>query len=249
MRLENTVAIITGAGTGIGNGIAKLFAKEGASVAICGRRKEPLEKTVAEIEKLGGKAFYSITDISDAAQIEEFVEKTKETFGNIDILVNNAGIYLPNDVAGTSEHDWERVMNIDLKGVFLMSKTVLPQMLARKKGAIINIASIAGLVGFAGSAAYCSAKGAVINLTRQMAIDYASSGIRVNAIAPGLIASEMTDPMLADDTARTAFLKSIPLGKIGRPEDIGYAAVYLACEEAAYVTGQTVVVDGGWVAQ
>lgn len=246
MRLKNKVAIITGGGTGIGKGIACTFAKEGAYVVICGRRKEPLEETVKNIKDAGGEAIYSIADVSSAAQIKEVVDTTLMKWGQIDILVNNAGIYIAHDVATMNEDEWDKVMSVDVKGVFLASKAVLPHMLKQENGKIINIASIAGLFGFEQSAAYCAAKGAVVNLTREMALDYAQHGLYINAIAPGVIESDMTNPFLSDEQAKKAFLDKIPVGRIGRPEDIAYAALYLGSDESNYVVGQTLIVDGGW---
>lgn len=246
MRLKNKVAIITGGGTGIGNGIALLFAKEGAYVVVCGRRKEPLEQTVKTIRDQGGEAIYCIVDVSSYSQIQEMVKTTLMKWGQIDILVNNAGVYIAHDLASISEEEWDKVMNIDTKGVFLTSKAVLPHMLKQEKGKIVNIASIAGLFGFEQSAAYCAAKGAVVNLTREMALDYAPKGINVNAIAPGIIESDMTKPMLADVAVKQGFLDKTPVGRIGTPEDIAYGAVYLASDESDFVAGQTLIIDGGW---
>lgn len=246
MRLKNKVAIITGGGTGIGQGIAFQFAKEGAYVVVCGKRKEPLEETVNMIEDNGGEAIYCITDITSSQQIQEMIDTALMKWGQIDILVNNAGIYIPHDIASLTEEEWDNVMAVDAKGVFLVSKAVLPYMMKQESGKIINTASIAGLFGFEKSAAYCAAKGAVINLTREMALDYAPHGININAIAPGIIASDMTKSLLSDNRSKKGFLDKIPVGRIGTPEDIAYAAVYLASEESNYVVGQTLVVDGGW---
>lgn len=246
MRLKNKVAIITGGGSGIGRGIALEFGIQGAQVVICGRREKPLKETADEIHRKGGEAIYSVSDVSKQKDIEDLVDTTLMKFGQIDILVNNAGIYMPDDIMSTEEEEWDKVMNVDAKGVFLMSKAVLPQMLKQDKGKIINIASIAGLFGFEKSAAYCAAKGAVVNLTREMALDYSPKGINVNAIAPGVIESEMTKGSLENETAKKSFLEKIPVGRIGKPSDIAHLAVYLASEESDYVTGQTLVVDGGW---
>lgn len=246
MRLKNKVAIITGGGTGIGRGIALMFAKEGAYVAVCGRRREPLEEVVNSIEDAGGEAIYCLTDVSSSKEITEMVDTVLMKWGQIDILVNNAGIYIAHDIASMSEDEWDKIMSVDAKGVFLASKAVLPHMLRQNAGKIINIASIAGLFGFEQSAAYCAAKGAIVNLTREMALDYAPKGIHVNAIAPGVIESEMTDPLLKNDQTKKAFLDKIPAGRIGIPEDIAYASVYLASDESNYVVGQTLVIDGGW---
>jgi len=249
MRLKDKVAIITGGGTGIGQGIAYMFAQQGAKVMICGRRKDPLEDTIQTINDFGGTADYTLVDITSATQIQDMVTRTIKQWGRIDILVNNAGVVLSGDCASMNEKDFDTVMNTDVKGVFLASKAVLPFMIEQKNGKIINIASIAGLVGFAGTAAYCAAKGAVVNLTREMALDYATKGICVNAIAPGIIASDMTKPFLSDENAKQLFLEKIPVGKIGIPEDIAYATLYLASNESNYMIGQTLVVDGGWIIQ
>ncbi len=246
MRLKNKVAIITGGGTGIGKGIALKFAQEGAYVMVCGRREEPLKEVVELIEDSGGEAIYALVDVSSSSQINEAVATVLAKWGQIDILVNNAGIYLPNEVIDVNEKDWDTVMSIDVKGLYLMSKAILPYMLKNENGKIINIASIAGLFGFEKSAAYCAAKGAVINLTREMALDYAHHGINVNAIAPGVIESDMTDPMLKDEATKKSFLDKTPVGRIGSPEDIAYGAVYLASKESDFVAGQVLVIDGGW---
>lgn len=249
MRLKDKVAIITGGGTGIGRGIAEIFAKEGAKVVVSGRRPEPLAETVQLIKQAGGEAIALQSDVSNAEQVKELIQKTVGQYGGLDILVNNAGVYLPHDAVSATEDDWNKVMGIDLKGVWLCSKEAIPNMLSRGKGRIINIASIAGIVGFPGSAFYCSAKGAVVNLTREMALDYASKNITVNAICPGVIESEMTKPFLTNEEAAKNFLSQTPVGRIGKPEDIGYACLYLASDEASFVTGTTLVVDGGWTAK
>ncbi len=240
------MAIITGGGTGIGRGIALMFAHEGAKVVVCGRRIEPLDAVVSLIKQNGGQALSVVADVSSFEQISEMVKKTVETFGRIDILVNNAGVYIPHDALSAREEEWDKVMSIDLKGVWLCAKATIPQMLKNGKGKIINITSIAGLIGFEQSAAYCAAKGAVVNLTREMALDYAARGINVNAIAPGVIETDMTKAFLKDEAAKKSFLDKTPIGRVGQPEDIAYAAVYLASMESDFITGQTIVVDGGW---
>lgn len=237
---------MTGGGTGIGRGIATMFAKEGANVVVCGRRKEPLEEVVRAIEAADGHAIYSIADVSSETEVKSMVDTTLQKFGQIDILVNNAGVYIAHDALGASETEWDSVIKVDLKGTWLTSKAVLSHMLKAGHGKIVNIASIAGLIGFEMSAAYCAAKGGVVNLTREMGLDYASKGIYVNAIAPGVIESDMTKPMLSDKQTSDSFISKTPVGRVGKPEDIAYAAVYLASNESDFVVGQTLVVDGGW---
>ena len=249
MRLQDNVAIITGGGTGIGRGIAQMFAKEGAKVVVVGKRKDLLDQTVAQITQNNGDAVALEGDVSNNTQVVQLAEKVVSDFGKIDILVNNAGVYVPNDAATATEREWDMVMSIDLKGVWLCSKACLPYMIKQGRGKIINIASIAGLVGFDGSAAYCAAKGAVVNLTREMSLDYSPKHINVNAIAPGVIDTEMTKPFLKDATERESLLGNTPIGRIGAPEDIAYAALYLASNESDFVSGHTLVVDGGWTSR
>lgn len=249
MRLENKVAIVTGGGSGIGQAIAILFAKEGAKVVVAGRRLEALQSTVTEIEKLGQEALVVTADVSSFSSVQNLIQKTLEKFGRIDILMNNAGIYLPGDAVSTTEEDWNKVLAIDAKGAFLCCKAVIPFMVKQGKGKIVNIASIAGLFGFEGSLAYCAAKGAIINMTREMALDLGPKNINVNAIAPGVIETDMTKGFLQDENAKKGFLDKIPMGRIGKPLDIAYAALYLASDESDFITGEILVVDGGWTAR
>ena len=251
-RLEGKVAIVTGASSGIGRGIALKFAEEGAKVVNADVIEEPREggkPTHEVIEEKGGESFFHETDVSDKNSIEKLVEETKDKFGQIDVLVNNAGIYLQGQIHQTEEEDWDKLMSVDLKGVFLCSKKVINHMIENSiEGDIINISSIAGLVGFGQSGAYCAAKGAVTELTREMAIDYAPKGINVNAINPGVIKTQMTDPMREDSEMDKFFNQNTPKNRLGKPEDIANAALFLASEESNFVVGHNLVVDGGWTA-
>jgi len=246
MRLKDKVAIITGGGSGIGRGIALEFSNQGAKVVIAGRRIEPLNEVVSQIEKNGAEALSISCDVSNSTSVKQMVDDVIAKFGQIDILCNNAGIAMSGDTVNTTEKDWEILLSVDLKGVFLCSKFVLPHMLEKGRGKIINIASIAGLVGFGQSAAYAAAKGAVVNLTRQMASDYSAKGICVNAIAPGFIETDMTKDYLASEEFKKGILAKTPIGRIGKPKDIASGALYLASDESDFVTGEMLVIDGGY---
>ena len=245
-RLEEKVAIVTGAGSGIGAGIAKLFAKEGAKVVLADWHPENAEKVASEIRAAAGQAVAVKCDVSDAKDAEALIAAALAQFKKIDILVNNAGVYVPDSVERVSEAEWDKVMSVDLKGVMLCSKYAIPHMRKQGKGKIINIASIAGEVGLAQSAAYCAAKGGVILLTKEMALDYAKDRINVNAICPGVIVTAMTEDMRRDKQTADGLMQQTPLGRFGQPEDIAYAALYLANDESDFVTGTALVVDGGW---
>jgi NAD(P)-dependent dehydrogenase (short-subunit alcohol dehydrogenase family) len=247
MRLENKIAIVTGAGSGIGRGIALAFAREGAKVVVVDWSEEGGKATVEEIKKMEREAVFIKTDISKADEIEEMVQTCLDNFGRIDILVNNAGIVKFSALHETSEEDWDAVLDINLKSVFLASKRVIPEMLKQGKGKIINTASVAGLVGFDKIGPYCASKGGIIALTREMALEYAPQNINVNCIAPGVIKTAMTKDMLADPATKEFLENSTPYPRLGEPEDIAQAAVYLASEESDFVNGEVLVVDGGWL--
>lgn len=250
MRLQNKVAVITGASSGIGEGIAKMFAKEGALI-ICGSTNEEKgNKVVEEIKASGGQAEFVKTDVSDFMQVESLVKAAVTKFGHLDVMVNNAGIASMGSVLDTTPEDWHKVLSVDLDGVFFGIKAAATLMKEKGiQGSIINTASIAGLVGFQGAAAYCASKGGVVQLTREASLDLAPFKIRVNSICPGIITSEMTKSYLENEEAKKSFLASTPLGIIGEPDDIASCAVYLASDESRFVTGQMFTVDGGWVAK
>ena len=248
-RLKDKVAIITGAGSGIGRAIAQHFAVEGAKVVVADYNEATAKETVAIISQAGGQAIISQTDISKTEQVQAMIKLAVDKFGGLDIIVNNAGVAPMGDVSSTTDEIWQKTIDVDLKGVFLGIRASVPEMEKRGKGKIINIASIAGLIGFQGITAYCAAKGGVVNLTKEAALDLAPKKINVNAIAPGVIKTAMTTDILKDEKTAQTMLVKTPIGRLGEPEDIAWAAVYLASDESDFVTGHILVVDGGWIAQ
>lgn len=254
MRLKDRVALVTGGGTGIGRATALLFAREGARVAVTGRRKGPLEETVSAVESAGGKAIMVKGDVSKAGDATEMVKKTLDAFGRLDVLVNNAGVnYRPSGTVETDEDGWDVVMNINVKGIYLVSRAAVPEMRSGIGGSIINIASVFGLVGSAEAVAYCASKGAVINMTRSMALDLAGKKIRVNCICPGVVDTPMAREWIEKQDDAKAMAKELsalhPLGRMGEPEDIANACLFLASDEASWVTGAILPVDGGFTAR
>lgn len=248
MRLAGKVAIVTGAASGIGRGVARMFAAEGARVVVADVDGNRGQATVDQIHQAGGQAHFARCDVSRAAEAEAAVAAATEAWGTVDILVNNAGIMRVGSVTETSEEAWDEVMRINLKGAFLCSRAALPAMIAAGKGAIVNIASVGGLVPAAGLAAYATAKAGIVHLSRQMASDYAAQWIRVNCICPGTIITPMHDVFYTPQTKQATlaeWAKTRPLQMEGAPEDIAYAAVYLASDEARFVTGVVLPVDGG----
>lgn len=249
-HLKNKTAIITGARRGIGAGIAEVFAEAGANVVICDIDLRDSQKTAARIaKKYKVKTLGLRCDVSCQTEVEEMIRQVIKHFKQIDILVNNAGIFAPKAFLDCTEEEWSKTININLKGIFLCSQAAARVMKKRKKGKIISIASIAGFVGYPGASSYCASKGAIVNLTKELALELAPYNINVNAIAPGAIETPMTDFIKKDKTVLTQTLAIIPLKRIGKPKDIGYAALYLASDEANYTTGHTMVVDGGWLSQ
>ena len=247
--LKNKKALVTGGSRGIGKGIVLALAKQGADVVInYHSHAEEAQELAKEVEKFGGQVLAIQADVSQSSEVKKMFETVKEKWGKLDILVNNAGILKQAAFAEITEADWDKVMDVNLKGQFLCCHEAVRLM---EKGAkIINIASIAsgGVgVGFANIAHYTASKGGVVALTENMALDLGAKGINVNAIAPGVIESDMTKGMLSDEQAKKGLLMRIPKGRVGQPEDIGAAAAFLASDEADYITGIVLYVDGGWL--
>lgn len=255
MKLAGKVALITGAGMGIGRATALLFAREGAQVAVADYDAASGRETVALICQQGGESTFIQADVSQPEHVRSMVQQAIRAYGRIDILHNNAGIDLPQatNVIATDNEDWDRILAINLKGVFLCSKHALPELIKAGGGAIINTASIAGLAPMSQEAAYGASKAGLILLTKQMARDYAEYGIRVNNVCPGPMEKPMRhrlDYLEADEAAfakRQSFSEQIPLGRMCLPEDIAQAVLFLASDEASMITGADLVVDGGFI--
>ncbi len=248
-RLAGKVALITGGGTGIGRAIALAFAREGAKVALGGRRMEKLEAAVREVKGQGGEAIAIGCDVSNAKDAEKAIAETEGKFGALNVLVNNAGALHVATVEGTSEGDWDRVMTTNVKGPFLMSRAALPAFRRAGGGAIVNVGSVLGLIAMKDRAAYCASKGGVTLLTKAMAVDHAHEKVRVNCICPSLVETELVQHLFATNVGGEALMKerlaTIPLGRAGRPTDVAEMAVFLASEEASWLTGAAIPLDGG----
>lgn len=246
--LNGKVAIVTGSGRGIGAAIAKAFAKAGAKVVVTSRHRNECSAVVEEIKKAGGEASCQVCDVSKEKEVKSLVEKTVEKHGSLDIMVNNAGVFEGRPVDEMDTAMWRRILSVDLDGVFFCTKYASLHMKKKKQGRIINISSIAGLSGFEGLGAYCAAKFGVRGFTKAAAADLAPYGITVNAICPGLIETRMTEAFTSDPKTLAEFMRSMLVKRVGKAEDIAYAALYLASDEASYITGSEIVVDGGWTA-
>jgi len=247
--LKGKVAIITGSSKGIGREIALVFAEAGADVVVCSRGLDgSLEEVAEEIRQFGRHPLVVAADIRNKADVEKLVQRTVDEFGVIDILVNNAGLLYIAPFIEHGEEEWDRVMDTNLKGLYLCSQTVGRKMMAQKHGNIINLASIRGIAASQERAAYCASKAGVIMLTRVMALEFARYNIRVNAIAPGWIKTKINEPLWSDPDIRRQIEAEVPLGHLAEPRDIAATALFLASEAARYITGETIAVDGGFLA-
>lgn len=246
--LSGRVAIVTGAGRGLGYHIVLALSKYGVDLVICSRTISELEKAKVEIEKLGRKVLIQRVDVTKISEIHSMVEESMKAFGHIDILVNNAGVNVPQWAVDVTEEAWDKLVDTNLKGLFFCAQAVGKVMIQQKKGKIINISSQAGSVGLLQRAAYCSSKGGVNLLTKVLAIEWAQYNINVNAIAPTFLETPFTKPMFEKEGFREYVLGNIPLGRVGRPEDVIGAVIYLASEASNMVTGHILLIDGGWTA-
>ena len=249
MRLEGKVALISGGARGQGAEEAKFFSREGAKVVIGDVLEEEGKQLEAQINETGGECLFVKLDVTSEAEWQMAVATAVARFGKLDILVNNAGIFRGNRVEDTTSEEWDQVMDINAKGVFLGTKHSIPEMRKAGGGSIVNISSVAGLVGNPYSSAYNASKGAVRLLTKSTAIQYAKDGIRANSIHPGVIVTPMTQDVVNDPSFREFRLAANPISRLGQPADIAYGALYLASDESSFVTGSELVIDGGWTAQ
>jgi NAD(P)-dependent dehydrogenase (short-subunit alcohol dehydrogenase family) len=248
-RLKGKVALVTGGGSGIGRAIALGFAREGAKVAVLGRRREALEAVVSEMQQSPGAGKAVVCDVTNSEAVGSAVEQVEQAFGRLDVSVNNAGRLSVTTVESITEEEWDRVIEANLKGPFLVSRAVLPAFRRAGGGVIVNIASILGLVAMKNRAAYCASKGGMVQLTKAMALDHAHENIRVNCICPAIVETELVkdlfDSSEAGQKAKDARIATLPLGRFGKPEDVAELAVFLASDEAAWITGTAIPVDGG----
>jgi NAD(P)-dependent dehydrogenase (short-subunit alcohol dehydrogenase family) len=253
-RLQDKVALITGGALVIGHATCLLFAREGAAVAALDRDAAGVRACAAEIAELGGRAIGLEADVTQSRDTEQAVAACEDRLGGVDILINNAGVIGGGTVETTPEAEWHRILNINLTGVYLMSKATIPALRRRGSGSIINVSSAAGLAGWYDQAAYDASKGGVVNLTRSMALDFAREGIRVNCLVPAHVTTPMSQNFQAASSAegatfRAQVLSAIPMGRFSTPDEIAYAALFLASSESSYVTGSMLVVDGGYLAR
>ncbi|MCZ6540686.1 MAG: SDR family oxidoreductase [Nitrospinae bacterium] len=245
MRLNNKTAIITGGATGIGLACARLFTREGARVAIFGRRQDRLDQARKQI---GDSVLAIQGDITHEQDIQRLVDTTLKELGQVDILINNAGTFTGGPLHETDAEAWDRVFNINMTGVFQLTRRVLPSMVEQGSGSIIHISSILGMVAMPQTAAYNASKGALNQFSKSIAVEYGAQGIRSNALCPGMIETEMTEELRQDTALMEEWIKDYPLGRFGQPEEVAQACLFLASDESAFITGTTLPIDGGYTA-
>ena len=247
--LEGRVALVTGAGRGLGRAIALALAGEGAQLALVARNHDPLQDAAAAVGAAGGVAAVFTADVTDEQQVERLAGEVRARFGNVHILVNNAGTNVRKNLTDFTLDEWRRVLDTNLTGVFLMCRALVPLMKGRHYGRILNLSSMMGHIALAGRTAYCASKAGVLGLTRALALELAEEQITVNGISPGPFATEMNTALLEDPERRQFFNSRIPLGRWGKVEEVGQLAVYLCSEAAGFITGTDILIDGGWCAQ
>jgi NAD(P)-dependent dehydrogenase (short-subunit alcohol dehydrogenase family) len=249
-ELEGKVGLVTGGTSGIGRDTAVLFAKAGAKVVVAGRREREGNETIELIRAAGGDGLFVKTDVAKAPEVETLVKKVVETFGRLDVAFNNAGIEgVWTSIVNESEEDWDRTFDINLKGVWLCLKYEIRQMLKQKGGgAIVNMASVAGLIGLAGAAAYCASKHGVIGLTKSVALETARTGIRINTVCPAVVETPMADRLYSAPQVNKFVLGLHPVGRFGKPMEIAEAVLWMCSDRASFMTGQSLVLDGGFLA-
>ena len=247
--LSGKVALVTGGSKGIGYGMAQALAQFGANIIIVSRNLAEGEKAAQDMRDLGRKALAISCDVTSATAVDTMVEKSVEAFGKIDILVNNAGMNIRKQVVDIAEEDWDKVLNTNLKGVFLVAQRVGKEMIKQQGGKIINIASVMGVIGMPMLGSYCASKGGIVQLTKVMALEWAQYNINVNCLAPAYIRTPMTEGWLTDQARLQVILGSTPLNRIGTLEEVAGPTVFLASDWSNYVTGHTLLVDGGWAAR
>ncbi|HYH03676.1 MAG TPA: glucose 1-dehydrogenase [Bacillota bacterium] len=249
MRFSNKVVLITGAGSGMGRATALAFAKEGAKVIVNDLVSKRGEETLAMIKQQGAEGIFLQSNVTQATEVETMVNEALEAYGRIDILINNAGVIVPGAVDTLTEADFDKAFNVNVKGVFLVSKYVIPAMKRAGSGVVVNMGSVAAFKGYADRSVYCASKGAIVSLTKAMAMDYIKENIRVNCVCPGTIYTPALEERIQDsddpETTKKALIARQPLGRLGTDEEIAHAILYAASPEAAYMIGSALIIDGG----